>query len=53
MKTKWKIAIPWLLAIPTISMSTAWAGGAIGKPTLSRESKECIECHKKDNPGLY
>ena len=53
MKTKWKLAIPWLLAIPVISMSTAFAGGAIGQPTLSRESKECIECHKKDNPGLY
>ena len=26
---------------------------AIGLKELSEESRECLECHKKDNPGLY
>ncbi|MCA8959523.1 MAG: hydroxylamine oxidoreductase [Planctomycetes bacterium] len=28
-------------------------GQAFGLPELSDESKECIECHKKQNPGIY
>ena len=53
MKTNRRTVIPGILAILLMSMSSAWAGGAIGQATLSKESKECIECHKKDNPALY
>ncbi|MBT8484063.1 MAG: hydroxylamine oxidoreductase [Phycisphaerae bacterium] len=45
---------------PTIALSTpALApedpppGGAIGLARLSDASLECIDCHRKDNPGLY
>ena len=22
-------------------------------PSMSQETKDCVECHKSDNPGLY
>ena len=28
-------------------------GQAIGLPSLSKESQECVDCHRKDNLGLY
>ncbi|HHI79124.1 MAG TPA: hydroxylamine oxidoreductase, partial [Planctomycetes bacterium] len=44
-----------LLAGPAMVLGTTTAleAQAIGLPQLSSESKECIQCHKKQNRGLY
>ena len=42
------------MAVATALMgaNTLWAQ-AIGLPTLSKESMECVECHKKADPVIY
>ncbi len=44
-----------LLAGPAmvLATSTALEAQAIGLPQISSESKECIQCHRKQNRGLY
>ena len=39
-------------AAPLLAASAAW-GQAIGLKELSRQSQECIECHKKESQALY
>lgn len=45
-----------LLCIGTVALttmgSTAW-GQAFGLAELSKESRACIDCHKKESTGLY
>ena len=53
MKTNRINTIHWLLAVMLATVTIGLAGGAIGLAKISPESKECIDCHKKDNPGLY
>lgn len=36
----------------TVNTSAAWAQ-AFGLPTMSKESRACIDCHKKESTGLY
>jgi len=42
------LAVTLVVAPPSTSHATSF-----GPPELSKESKECAACHKKDNPGLY
>jgi hydroxylamine dehydrogenase len=36
-----------------LAASHAQAGGPFGLPEFSAASRSCIECHKKEDPGLY
>jgi len=36
-----------------LAMGQATLGQAIGLPTLSDATRECIDCHQKADPGLY
>ena len=42
-----------LLAAAALNVATAASPQSFGLPELSKESKECVDCHKKDNPGIY
>ena len=55
-----KYAWPWLGHAGTILLVAASAlstsrldAQVIGRAKMSKESKECIDCHKKQNQGLY
>jgi len=41
-----------VVAMALMGANTLWAQ-AIGLPTLSKASMECIECHKKTDPVVY
>ena len=40
-------------AAPEPTPSPAATAQAIGLPELSRETKECIDCHRREQPALY
>jgi hypothetical protein len=45
-----------LISIALIALATAGAtalAGPFGLDELSKESRDCIECHKQESPGLY
>lgn len=42
----------WMVALAAFAAATLPAQ-AIGRPELSKQSKECADCHKKDQHALY
>ena len=54
MKARHIVAACVLISTPLLFWEPApTEGTTFGLPELSAESKECVACHKKDNPGLY
>ena len=45
----WQILITMLLLV---SFNTGWAAVKAPPKEMSKETKECVACHKKDNPGI-
>ena len=44
---------PLIAMVFLTTASISIAGGAIGLPEMSKASKECISCHKKEHTSLY
>ncbi len=50
-----KIFSPWKVVIATlVLMTTSMSWGAVksAPPEMSEETKQCVACHKKNNPGI-
>ncbi len=47
-----RLASAWLVFAPLLT-AVAVPAQAFGLPTLSKESRECVDCHKKDQRALY
>ena len=45
----WQIIITFFLLL---SFNTGWAAVKAPPKEMSKETKECVACHKKDNPGI-
>ncbi len=44
----------WTTALALTLPAAAWAASGANLPSeLSKESKECVECHKDSSPGIY
>jgi len=39
--------------VACLGLTAAAYAGPFGLTTLSDETQECVDCHKKENPGLY
>ena len=46
----WKVIVATALLLFTSSMALAAVKEA--PKEMSKETKECVKCHKKDNPGI-
>ena len=53
--TKRKFGLTWQFLITMlllVSFNTGWAAVKAPPKEMSKETKECVACHKKDNPGI-